>query len=252
MLNAILKSKQREIETLQQPERQMFERKSLIESLRSPVHALGLIAEIKQASPSKGLIVDSINPQQIAMDYERAGASAISVLTDEPFFKGNKAYIAEVKQAVQLPVLRKDFILSEQQVEETARLGADAMLLIAGTVSMTKLKQLYQEAYNQGLECLVEVHSAEELRAVLLHFEPEVIGINNRNLNTFETSIKQTELVAPEVPETSLLVSESGIHTADDVQQVQAAGAQALLIGELLMRQLDKGATIRQLFRKCL
>lgn len=251
MLSEIIKSKQREIETLQQPERKEFARKSFVKSLQSPVHALGLIAEIKQASPSKGIIVESIDPKQIAIDYEQAGASAISVLTDEPFFKGNKAYIAEVKQAVQLPVLRKDFILSEKQVEETARLGADAVLLIAGTVSMEKLHQLYREAYNQGLECLVEVHSAGELKELLVHFEPEVIGINNRNLNTFETSIKQTELVAPEVPENSLLVSESGIHSPEDVLQVQAAGAQALLIGELLMRQKDKRAAIRHLFNKC-
>ncbi len=248
MLKEILETKKKEIEGLMLPEYRSFPRKSLRKSLLSPVHSLGLIAEIKRASPSKGMIAEHISPAEIAKVYESSGASAISVLTDEHYFKGNRAYIAEVKQVTTLPVLRKDFILSELQIEETARLGADALLLIAGTVEMEQLQALYNKAYKLGLECLVEVHSEMELKLLLSQFTPEIIGINNRNLNTFETSLAQTEQMAAFIPKGVVIVSESGIHHAQDIERVRKAGANAVLIGESLMRNEDKETAIRTLF----
>lgn len=194
------------------------------------------------------MIAEHISPAAIAKVYESSGASAISVLTDEHYFKGNRAYIAEVKQVTTLPVLRKDFIISELQIEESARLGADALLLIAGTVEMGQLHALYNKAYQLGMECLVEVHSEKELNRLLSHFTPEIIGINNRNLNTFETSLVQTEQMAAFIPDGVVIVSESGIHHANDIKRVQKAGANAVLIGESLMREEDKEKAIRTLF----
>ncbi|WP_263706070.1 indole-3-glycerol phosphate synthase TrpC [Shouchella tritolerans] len=248
MLEKILATKREEISQLQLPEKQYFPKKSLKASLQKASLPLGLIAEIKQASPSKGVLCETISPTAIAQVYEKGGASAISVLTDRTYFQGDTAYVAEVKKTVSLPVLRKDFILSPLQVEETACIGADAMLLIAGAMEAKQLHELYELAYSKGLECLVEVHSEEELESLLAVFTPEVIGINNRNLKTFQTSIAQTEEIAKMVPKKALLVSESGIHTPDDIARVKKAGANAVLIGEQLMRKHDKRQAIIDLF----
>ncbi|KKI85743.1 MULTISPECIES: indole-3-glycerol phosphate synthase TrpC [Shouchella] len=248
MLEKILATKREEISQLQLPEKQYFPKKSLKASLQKTSLPLGLIAEIKQASPSKGVLCEAISPTAIARVYEEGGASAISVLTDRTYFQGDTAYVAEVKKTVSLPVLRKDFILSPLQVEETACIGADAMLLIAGAMEAKQLHELYELAYSKGLECLVEVHSEEELESLLAVFTPEVIGINNRNLKTFQTSVSQTEQIAKMVPKEALLVSESGIHTPDDIARVKKAGANAVLIGEQLMRKDDKRQAIIDLF----
>ncbi|GIN17037.1 indole-3-glycerol phosphate synthase [Shouchella clausii] len=248
MLEKILATKREEISQLQLPEKQYFPKKSLKASLQKTSLPLGLIAEIKQASPSKGVLCEAISPTAIARVYEEGRASAISVLTDRTYFQGDTAYVAEVKKTVSLPVLRKDFILSPLQVEETACIGADAMLLIAGAMEAKQLHELYELAYSKGLECLVEVHSEEELESLLAVFTPEVIGINNRNLKTFQTSVSQTEQIAKMVPKEALLVSESGIHTPDDIARVKKAGANAVLIGEQLMRKDDKRQAIIDLF----
>lgn len=248
MLEKILATKREEISQLQLPEKQYFPKKSLKASLQKSSLPLGLIAEIKQASPSKGVLCETISPTAIARVYEVGGASTISVLTDRTYFHGDTAYVAEVKKTVSLPVLRKDFILSPLQVEETVCIGADAMLLIAGAMDAKQLQELYELAYSKGLECLVEVHSEEELESLLAVFTPEVIGINNRNLKTFQTSIAQTEQIAKMVPKEALLVSESGIHTPDDIARVKKAGANAVLIGEQLMRKDDKRQAIIDLF----
>ncbi|MEK3755317.1 indole-3-glycerol phosphate synthase TrpC [Bacillus sp. FSL K6-6483] len=248
MLEKILATKREEISQLQLPEKQYFPKESLKASLQKTSLPLGLIAEIKQASPSKGVLCETISPTAIARVYEEGGASAISVLTDRTYFQGDTAYVAEVKKTVSLPVLRKDFILSPLQVEETACIGADAMLLIAGAMEAKQLHELYELAYSKGLECLVEVHSEEELESLLAVFTPEVIGINNRNLKTFQTSVSQTEQIAKMVPKEALLVSESGIHTPDDIARVKKAGANAVLIGEQLMRKDDKRQAIIDLF----
>lgn len=248
MLEKILATKREEISQLQLPEKQYFPKKSLKASLQKTSLPLGLIAEIKQASPSKGVLCETISPTAIARVYEEGRASAISVLTDRTYFQGDTAYVAEVKKTVSLPVLRKDFILSPLQVEETACIGADAMLLIAGAMEAKQLHELYELAYSKGLECLVEVHSEEELESLLAVFTPEVIGINNRNLKTFQTSVSQTEQIAKMVPKEALLVSESGIHTPDDIARVKKAGANAVLIGEQLMCKDDKRQAIIDLF----
>ncbi len=179
---------------------------------------------------------------------KNGGADALSVLTDAHYFQGHRDYLTAVKQTVDLPVLRKDFIISNVQVEESKRIGADALLLIVDTVPIEQLKELYDMAYALGLECLVEVHSEAELEQLLAAFTPKIIGINNRNLKTFETSLTQTEAMSAYIPEGSLFVSESGIHSRADLDRVKRAGAAAVLVGESLMRAKSPQVGIEQLF----
>ncbi|WP_059105116.1 indole-3-glycerol phosphate synthase TrpC [Shouchella shacheensis] len=248
MLTNILATKEKELDSLVLPAQVETTHFSLKKALLQSVHPLGLIAEVKKASPSKGIICEKFEPRQIAMGYEKGGASAISVLTDVSYFQGHLSYIEEVKQSVSLPVLRKDFIISPLQVEETARAGADALLLIVGAIDIHTLHELYVKAYESGLECLVEVHSEEELKELLAVFTPEIIGVNNRDLKTFKTSLTQTEKMASLIPEGVVIVSESGIHTSADIERVRSAGAKAVLVGESLMRSEDQAAAITTLF----
>src|SRR5690625_3495694 len=189
MLETILKTKRKEVSEIVLPTQKNVQSYSLKESLLQPTNDIALIAEVKKASPSKGIISESFDPVHIATEYERGGADAISVLTDETYFQGHRDFLSQIKEHVAIPVMRKDFIIHESQVEETVRIGADAMLLIVGTVPIQKLKQLYELAYEKGLECLVEVHAKEELEQLLEEFTPEIIGVNNRNLKTFETTL---------------------------------------------------------------
>ncbi|PSL50500.1 indole-3-glycerol phosphate synthase [Salsuginibacillus halophilus] len=237
MLTKILATKRTELETLQLPEERTFEKQPLLTSLRegAALYGVGLIAEVKKASPSKGSLNENLDPVSQARLYEESGAQAVSVLTDETYFHGKRADLTAVKEAVHLPVLRKDFILEEVQIEESARIGADAVLLIASALSPAKLKSLHEAAERFGMEALVEVHNAEELQEVLREFQPPLIGVNNRNLETFETSLSVTEEVAPYVPEDVFLISESAIHTSDDAARAASAGAQGLLVGEALV-----------------
>ncbi|MED3906711.1 indole-3-glycerol phosphate synthase TrpC, partial [Geobacillus thermodenitrificans] len=217
-------------------------------ALRRPRRALGLIAEVKKASPSKGIIRPDFDPVAIAKAYERAGADAISVLTDERYFQGHRRYLQEVKEAVNIPVLRKDFIIDRRQVEESARLGADAILLIGEALPPEMLEALYQEAYSIGLECLVEVHAKETLERILARFTPEVVGINNRDLHTFVTTLEATKALASLIPPSSVIVSESGISSYRDVRTIRSYGVQAMLVGESLMRQADVERAVYRLF----
>ncbi len=204
--------------------------------------ALGLIAEVKRASPSAGAIVESFDPVAIAQAYEAAGAHAISVLTDEQFFQGSLAYMTQVRNAVALPVLRKDFIVHEVQIYEAAVAGADAVLLIVAALEQPELEAFYQTATTLGLDVLVEVHTREELDRAL-DCGATLIGINNRNLTTFEVDLATTEALAAETPEEGIqLVSESGLKTNADARRVFAAGANAILVGESLMRTGDVAA----------
>ncbi|MFS0786796.1 indole-3-glycerol phosphate synthase TrpC [Shouchella sp. 1P09AA] len=248
MLDEIIASKKEEVRTLQMPERESVNRTSLKQALMSTSFDLGLIAEIKQASPSKGLLVPDLDVSKIAQTYENAGASAISVLTDSPFFKGEKRYIKQVKDLVHLPVLRKDFIIDEKQVEESYRLGADAILLIAGVLSNGKLQSLYEQAYDLGMECLVEVHDSEEALSLLDHIQPEMIGVNNRDLKTFRTDITHTETILKHLPKQSLVISESGIRTRADLSYLTELGVQGVLMGETLMKADDQAQAIQSLF----
>ncbi|WP_394174085.1 indole-3-glycerol phosphate synthase TrpC [Guptibacillus hwajinpoensis] len=248
MLDRIIAVKHEEMARFNMPEDQKFNNVSFVTSLQNPTHEVGLIAEVKKASPSKGIINDNFDPVEVAEAYEKAGADAISVLTDETFFKGSNSFLTEVKKHVNLPILRKDFIIDERQIEESKRIGADAILLIVRALGVQKTKEFYHLAASYGLECLVEVHSEEELKELTASFTPAVIGVNNRNLATFETSTKQTHMLSRYIPESTLLISESGISTYDDIQDVKKAGASAVLVGEALMRGGTYEAGIRRLF----
>jgi indole-3-glycerol phosphate synthase len=205
--------------------------------------ALGLIAEVKKASPSVGSIVEQFDPVAIAQAYEAAGAHAVSVLTDAPFFQGSLADLTKVRLHIELPVLRKDFILHEAQIYEAACAGADAILLIVAALPQSELEALHKTAELCQLEVLVEVHTIEEMdRAV--DCGAEIIGINNRNLATFEIDLETTELLSEYAPEDVIVVSESGIKTAADSQRVFDYGANAVLVGEALMRSGDVAGAI--------
>jgi len=205
--------------------------------------ALGLIAEVKKASPSVGTIVENFDPVAIAQAYQAAGAHAISVLTDEQFFQGSLSYLTQIRQAVGLPLLRKDFILHEAQIFEAAVAGADAILLIVAALEQADLERLHEIAVTLGLDVLVEVHTLPELERAL-DCGARLIGINNRNLTTFEVDLRATEIISEEVPEDVILVSESGIKTQADARRVFAAGVNALLVGESLMRTGDVAAQV--------
>lgn len=248
MLEKIIKQKKEEVKTLVLPVEQPFEKRSFKEALASPNRFIGLIAEVKKASPSKELIKEDFVPVQIAKDYEAAKADAISVLTDTPFFQGENSYLSDVKRAVSIPVLRKDFIIDSLQVEESRRIGADAILLIGEVLDPLHLHELYLEAGEKGMDVLVEVHDASTLEQILKVFTPDILGVNNRNLKTFETSVKQTEQIASLVPKESLLVSESGIGSLEHLTFVNEHGARAVLIGESLMRQTSQRKAIHALF----
>jgi indole-3-glycerol phosphate synthase len=196
---------------------------------------LAVIAEIKKASPSAGVIAPSFNPVAIANNYERAGADAISVLTDEQFFQGALSHLADVRGAVSLPILRKDFILDEIQIAESAAAGANAILLIVAALEQKQLVDFVQAARNYRLDALVEVHTGEEL-ARALQAGANIIGINNRDLATFDVDLSVTERLSEDVPDDVALVSESGIKSANDVARIKPCGVDAILVGEALMR----------------
>ncbi|MDY0323098.1 MAG: indole-3-glycerol phosphate synthase TrpC [Candidatus Carbobacillus sp.] len=197
-----------------------------------------LIAEIKRKSPSKGVLRETFDPLQIARDYTQAHVHAISVLTDVHFFAGNASYVSLVKTVADVPVLRKDFIIDRIQLYESVVIGADAVLLIVRALSRDKLIDLYQEARRLHLDVLVEVHDKQELERALLLPEA-IIGINNRNLDTFETTLDVTYALMPHIPRDRLVVSESGIRTYEDMRALKAQGVTAVLVGETLMRQTD-------------
>jgi indole-3-glycerol phosphate synthase len=196
---------------------------------------LAVIAEIKKASPSAGLIAEIFDPVAIAKNYEEAGAAAISVLTDEQFFQGALEHLVDVRRAVSTPILRKDFVLDEIQMAESAAAGADAILLIVAALDDKQLLHLSTAAARYHLHALVEVHTVDELDRAL-DIGAEIIGINNRDLTTFDVDLSVTEKLSELVPDDVVLVSESGIRTAEDVARIKACGVDAILVGEALMR----------------
>ncbi len=214
-------------------------------ALRTPGR-VSLIAEIKKASPSRGVLCAEFDPSRIARVYAESGASAISVLTDSRFFQGDASHLRQAKEASGLPILRKDFIIDEYQIWETAAMGADAVLLIVAALSAAQLGDYLALAHDVGLDALVEIHDAEQLN-VALEAGVRIIGINNRDLKTFRTDLNVTLKLAPEVPPGHIIVSESGIRTADDVRKVRLAGVDAILVGEALMTSADIPRTIREL-----
>jgi indole-3-glycerol phosphate synthase len=208
--------------------------------------ALGLIAEVKKASPSAGVIAPDFDPVRIAQEYERAGAHALSVLTDEVFFQGHLSYLTRIRAATSLPCLRKDFIIHEAQIFEASVAGADAILLIVAALDDAALGHLLATAELCQLEALVEVHTLAELDRALAH-DVKLLGINNRNLTTFEVDLAVTEQLSEQVPEDVLLVAESGLKTRADTQRVFACGGQAILVGEALMRTGDVAGQVQEL-----
>jgi len=216
--------------------------------------ALNLIAEVKKASPSAGIIRADFDPVQIAKEYAAAGADALSVLTDEKFFQGKLEFIHQVRDAVKLPVLRKDFIIDPYQVYESRAAGADAILLIAECLETSEMIDLQILATELHLTCLIEVHEVDNFIRVrdrvigFPHRSYSLLGINNRDLNTFKTDLGTTLRLSELVEDRSVLVSESGIHNFADIKKLAEAGVRAVLVGESLMRSSDIGAKIRELF----
>jgi len=232
------------------------ERRDFLAALRKPrVGDVALIAEVKKASPSKGIICENFDPVRIAKEYEAAGASCLSVLTDEKFFQGSLDYLRQIRAAVRLPLLRKDFIIDERQILEAIEWGADAILLIVAILDDARLKRFHDLAIEAGLAVLVEVHDEAELeRAVALG--AELIGVNNRDLKTFAVDLATTERLAKKMEDggwrmgkagAALLVAESGIFTRADVTRLKQCGAGAILVGESLMRDGDIVAKTRAL-----
>ena len=207
---------------------------------------LALIAEVKKASPSAGVIAADFDPVKIAERYEAAGAHAVSVLTDEQFFQGHLRYLKQVRDAISLPCLRKDFTIHEVQIYEAVVAGADAILLIVAALDDEPLRQLYHTAEVCQLDALVEVHTMEELDRAL-ELGARLIGINNRDLTTFEVHLETTERLSEEVPDDVILVSESGLKTRADTQRVYECGCDAILVGEALMRTGDVAGQVREL-----
>lgn len=207
---------------------------------------IAIIAEIKRRSPSRGLMREDFDPANIALLYEKNGAAAVSVLTDEAFFGGCDSDVAIVKKTVNLPVLRKEFIISPYQIYETRAIGADAILLIASALGENRLREYREKAESLGLAALVEIHSLKELQAAISS-DARIIGINNRDLRTFKTDIHVSLSLAPLIPKGIIAVSESGIETRHDIEALAEAGIHVFLIGGALVSSSDIGAKLREL-----
>lgn len=254
VLKEIVDSKRREIAAAKaaRPVETLVDRLAWAPPVRNFAAALSdrpgvrVIAEVKKASPSAGLIRADFDPVQIARTYQAHGAACISVLTDEQFFQGHLDDLTAVRQAVSIPVLRKDFFLDRYQVLEARVAGADCILLIAECLDDCHLRDLYFYASELGMDSLIEIYDPENLDRVL-KLEPALVGINNRDLRSFVTDLEHSIRLRSRVPATCTLVSESGIHSRSDVDRLLAAGVRSILVGETLMRSADIGARLREL-----
>lgn len=251
ILDQILEVKRVEVEKLikdglaNKPLRSMLDKPSLFETLKNATH-LHVISEIKRASPSKGVINSDVDPVEQALAYEHAGAAAISVLTDESFFKGSMDDLQAVADRVNIPVLCKDFIIHRVQIDRALQAGASVILLIVSALSQEMLQDLHDYSTSLQLEILVEVHNLEELERAL-SIPSKLIGVNNRNLKTFNVDLAETEKIASKFPwnEDCVLISESGITNPEDAKRVAQVGARAILVGETLMKSADIGEKLQ-------
>ena len=218
-------------------------------SLRGKIAAgkAGVIAEVKKASPSKGVLREDFHPAEIATSYAKHGAACLSVLTDERFFQGAPDYLKQARSACAIPALRKDFMIDPYQVYQARSWGADCILLIVAALDHGLMRELEACAHEIGMDVLVEVHDADELDAALT-LKTALLGINNRNLRTFETTLDTTINLLPRIPEDKLVITESAIRTRDDVQRMRDHAVHAFLVGEAFMRAQDPGAELAQLF----
>lgn len=256
VLARIVERKHEELSAAQRlcSEAELCERIALQGPCRGFVQALtthaaqgaGVIAEIKKASPSKGVLREHFVPQQIAVQYEQAGAACLSVLTDRDFFQGADAYLQQAREATALPVIRKDFMIDPYQILESRALGADCVLLIAAVLDDAMMATLYAQACELGMDVLVEVHSAQELERALV-LGPMLLGVNNRDLRSFNVDLQTTLRLAAQVPQLDI-VTESGIVSRDDVALMQEHGIARFLVGEAFMRADDPGEGLRALF----
>ncbi|MFH1481866.1 MAG: indole-3-glycerol phosphate synthase TrpC [Pseudomonadota bacterium] len=248
-LEDILAEKKREVERLKKESLSVYEGgMPPVRDFKRAVSTsskVNLIAEIKFASPSAGIIRKNADPIEIGRVYEEAGAAAISILTDKTFFRGDRSFLPILKRSTSLPLLRKDFIIDEIQLRESSFWGADAVLLIARILSEEKLRRFLYLCQDLGMAALTEVHDKEELEKAI-DCGAEIIGINNRNLDTFQVNLQTTLRLAPLVPEGSVIVSESGIRDRGDIQLLKGAGVHAVLVGTSLMRSRDVGKKARE------
>ena len=224
--------------------------RGFVEAIKAKIAAgqAGVIAEIKKASPSKGVMRENFIPAEIAVSYEKGGAACLSVLTDIDFFQGGDEYLKQARAACSLPVIRKDFIIDPYQVVEARVMGADCILLIVACLEDGQMRELAELANSLGMDVLVEVHDEEELQRSL-PLNQTLVGINNRNLRTFETSLDTTLRMLELIPEGRIVVTESGIHTADDVKLMRENKVNAFLVGEAFMRADEPGERLAELFR---
>ncbi len=224
--------------------------RGFVQSIASKIEAgrAGVIAEIKKASPSKGVIREDFRPAEIAVSYEQGGAACLSVLTDIDFFQGSDDYLMQARSACNLPVIRKDFIVDPYQVYEARAINADCILLIAACLSDAQMEELNSLAHELGMDVLIEVHDAVELERTL-PLNNRLIGINNRNLRTFEVSLNTTLELLEQIPGHHIVVTESGIHTPEDVALMRSHNVNAFLVGEAFMRAEQPGEKLAQLFR---
>lgn len=258
ILNKILRVKQAEVQAamaahplvmVQRDAQAMPAPRDFVGAIRQKIAAgqAAVIAEIKKASPSKGVIREDFQPAQIAASYEKGGAACLSVLTDREFFQGSPEYLQQARAACALPVLRKDFMIEAYQVYEARTMGADCILLIAAALDLPRMRQLETIAHDLGMAVLVEVHNAEELD-LALQLETPLLGINNRNLRTFEVTLDTTLDLLPRIPAGKIVVTESGIFTPEDVALMRQHAVHTFLVGEAFMRQPEPGTELARVF----
>ena len=253
MLNRIIAQKRKEVEQrkksmpLSALQESIAQRKAPLDfALALDGDHIRLIAEVKRSSPSRGVLCPNFNPVGLAKNYAQGGAAAISVLTEVNYFEGSIDYLAAIREEIRLPLLRKDFIFDPYQVYESSAYGADALLLIVAILSQEQLEKLLSLSHSLGLRCLVEVHSEDEVEGALLS-QAKIIGINNRDLNTFTIDINTTHRLLPLIPQQRIVVSESGISSRSDVEKLEGWGVNAVLVGEALVTASDIQNKVREL-----